>query len=148
MARVEEAWRKLAGTAFLQPPPVQSVRYAIMEGAEADDANMREERSTDARNNDRNMDARKEWGQAGFMLLTAIVQVKAAGGGQVLAENYPAFQQSPAWLYGAYMGCLPTSCKRLPRITRLPIRPIAGLCVALLAAICGAAGLASCGSDR
>ena len=49
---------------------------------------------------------RKEWGQAGFMLLTAVMQVKAKGGGQVLAENYPAFQQAPAWLYGAYMGCL------------------------------------------
>lgn len=106
LARVEEAWRQLAGTAFLQPDVVGSVRYAITEGAETDDANMREERAGDARNNARNMDSRKEWGQAGFMLLTAVMQVKANGGGLVLAEKYPAFNQPPAWLYGAFMGCL------------------------------------------
>ncbi|MFN8469589.1 MAG: hypothetical protein U0X20_28805 [Caldilineaceae bacterium] len=106
LARVEEAWRHLAGTAFLQPPAVDAARYALMEGAETDDANMRQERATDARNNDRNMDPRAEWGQAGFMLLTSILQVRAASGGQVVADNYPAFKQAPAWLYGAFMGCL------------------------------------------
>lgn len=58
------------------PLPVfnKCVRYAIQECGETDDAWMRIEEPGHKRNNERQPDPRREWGQVGYMILSAAIQ--------------------------------------------------------------------------
>jgi hypothetical protein len=58
---------------FPYPSAVDCMRYAIQEMAEYDDARMREDQPDHKRNNERQADARKELGQAGYMILSAML---------------------------------------------------------------------------
>src|SRR5574343_139598 len=58
---------------FPYPSAVDCMRYAIQELAEMDDAMMRQEQPNHKRNNGREHDPRKELGQAGYMILSAIL---------------------------------------------------------------------------
>lgn len=68
---------------FPYPSAVDCMRYAIQEMAEFDDARMREDQPDHKRNNERQPDARKELGQAGYMVLSALLLDKG--------NDYPGF---------------------------------------------------------
>jgi len=51
------------------------VDYAITEAGEYLDAIKREERTTDKRNRDKAHDKRREWGQCGYMIASAMIQI-------------------------------------------------------------------------
>lgn len=99
--RVRASRRRLAGSPFNLPDPQRCARYAITEGAETDDEFLRAEYD-DVRNNDRERDACAEWGQTGYMILSALMQV------QYIEDifNRPCTQTDPLWMYGAMTGCL------------------------------------------
>jgi len=61
---------------FPYPSAVDCMRYAIQEMAEYDDARMREDQPDHKRNNERTPDPRKELGQAGYMILSAMLKVE------------------------------------------------------------------------
>jgi hypothetical protein len=58
---------------FPYPSAVDCMRYAIQEMAEYDDAMMRAYQPDHKRNNERQPDPRKELGQAGYMILSAML---------------------------------------------------------------------------
>ena len=60
---------------FPYPSAVDCMRYAIQEMAEYDDAMMRQDQPDHKRNNERQPDPRRELGQAGYMILSAMLQV-------------------------------------------------------------------------
>jgi len=73
---VDEVQESRARTAGVFPLPVASdcIDYAITEAAEYLDALLRERRAGDKRNNDKAHDARKELGQCGYMICSAVMQ--------------------------------------------------------------------------
>ena len=99
--RVQISRERTGNGGFPLPDPLSCVRYALTEGAETDDEFLRAERSGDVRNNDRQRDARKEWGQTGYMILSAVIQLE----GVVLLDRH-IDNTDPLWNYGATMGCL------------------------------------------
>ena len=61
--------------AYFPLPDIKScIDYAITESAEHLDAVLREKRNGDKRNNAKEHNARKEWGQCGYMVASAIIQ--------------------------------------------------------------------------
>lgn len=51
------------------------IDYAITEAGECLDAILRDNRLGDKRNRDKAHDARREWGQCGYMILSALIQM-------------------------------------------------------------------------
>lgn len=70
--RLVWAFRKEIEPYWATPDPLNSLRYAFTECAEAMDAWLRTERPSDSRNNDRNNDVLDELADCAIMLLTAI----------------------------------------------------------------------------
>lgn len=105
MDRVFTSRKRLEGTRFSLPDSQRCARYSLTEGAETDDEILRAE-FDDVRNNDRQRNARAEWGQTGYMILSALMQLKYPA--DILERRITAGSPShnPMWLYGAMMGCL------------------------------------------
>ena len=61
---------------FPYPSAMDCMRYAVQEMAEYDDALMRQEQPDHKRNNSREHDPRKEAGQAGYMIVSAMLKVE------------------------------------------------------------------------
>lgn len=61
---------------FPYPEGVRCMRYAVQELAEYDDARMRLDQPDHKRNNERQPDSRRELGQAGYMILSAMLKVE------------------------------------------------------------------------
>lgn len=61
---------------FPLPDASSCIDYAITEAVECLDAKLRERRNGDKRNRDKEHDARKEWGQCGYMIASAIIQTR------------------------------------------------------------------------
>ncbi len=59
---------------FPLPDAPGCVDYAICEAAETLDAILRERRAGDKRNNVKEHDARREWGQCGYMICSGLMQ--------------------------------------------------------------------------
>ena len=99
--RVRTSRQRLAGSPFNLPDPQRCARYALTEGAETDDEFLRGE-TDDVRNNNRLRDARAEWGQTGYMILSGLIQL------QYIEDIFsrPCTQTDPLWMYGAMMVCL------------------------------------------
>ena len=70
---VYESRQRMADT-FPLPSFGDCVRYAITEGGEMIDAQLRQEREYHRRNNSRNVDPRTEFGQMGYMIASALIQ--------------------------------------------------------------------------
>ena len=98
--RVKVSRQRTGEGGFPLPGPLACARYALTEGAEADDALLRAERSGDRRNNDRQRDACNEWGQAGYMILSGLISLP-----RLPELKFPDGNARPAlWAYGATMG--------------------------------------------
>lgn len=69
----ESRWR--TDGVFPLPDVNSCIDYAITEAGEYLDAVLREKRDTDKRNNDKEHSTRKEWGQCGYMIASAIIQI-------------------------------------------------------------------------
>lgn len=67
-SRARTAW------VFPLPDAPGCVDYAICEAAETLDAILRERRAGDKRNNVKEHDARREWGQCGYMIASGLMQ--------------------------------------------------------------------------
>ena len=80
---------------FPYPSAVDCMRYAIQEMAEYDDARMREDQPDHKRNNERTPDPRKELGQAGYMILSAMLKVEGC------RADFESEYKDKACLYGA-----------------------------------------------
>lgn len=74
ISRVKES-RKLTAAHFPLPSVDDCIDYAICEAAEALDALLRQRRPGDLRNNERNVDFWHEWGQCGYMIASALMQL-------------------------------------------------------------------------
>ncbi len=77
VGKVEQSRSKTNAT-FPLPDVRGCLRYAFTEVGETEDAFLRMERATDKRNNVKGgtiEDARREWGQVGFMLASAAIQM-------------------------------------------------------------------------
>ena len=72
--RLVWAFRKEIETYWTTPDPLNSLRYAFCECAEAMDAWLRAERPSDSRNNDRDNDVLDELADCAIMLFTAMGQ--------------------------------------------------------------------------
>lgn len=77
-ALIDMVWLSRQNTAAYFPLPDASscIDYAITEAGEYLDAKLRERRNGDKRNRDKEHDARKEWGQCGYMIASAIIQTR------------------------------------------------------------------------
>ena len=67
--------RERTNSVFPLPDVDSCIDYAITEAGEYLDAVLREKRDTDKRNRDKAHDARKELGQCGYMIASAIIQI-------------------------------------------------------------------------
>ncbi len=67
--------RERTNDVFPLPDVDSCIDYAITEAGEYLDAILREERNKDKRNRDKEHDARKEIGQCGYMIASAVIQV-------------------------------------------------------------------------
>ena len=67
--------RERTNSVFPLPDVDSCIDYAITEAGEYLDAVLREKRDTDKRNRDKDHDARKEWGQCGYMIASALIQI-------------------------------------------------------------------------
>ena len=67
--------RDLTAMVFPLPDVAGCVDYAITEAGEYIDAIKREERTGDKRNNDKAHNKRHEWGQCGYMIASAMIQI-------------------------------------------------------------------------
>lgn len=108
--RVELSRKRTEGSALTLPDPYTCARYGLTEGAECDDANLRLDRTGDFRNNARNDDPRKEWGQCGYMILSALIQLPNAQHiyakvGDRLHTLYELEPRPMRW-YASTMNCL------------------------------------------
>ena len=74
---VQESRARTAGV-FPLPDAVDCIDYAITEAAEYLDAMLRQRRAGDKRNNDKAHDARKELGQCGYMICSAVMQINTS----------------------------------------------------------------------
>lgn len=71
---VRESRQRTAGV-FPLPDVAGCVDYAITEAGETLDAKLRMERTGDKRNHAKDADMRKEWGQTGYMIASALIQI-------------------------------------------------------------------------
>jgi hypothetical protein len=71
---VRQSRERTAGVLPLPDVP-GCVDYAITEAGETLDAKLRMERTGDKRNHAKDADMRKEWGQTGYMIASAMIQV-------------------------------------------------------------------------
>ena len=71
---IVRASRERTAGVFPLPDVDSCIDYAITEAGEYLDAILREKRDADKRNRDKAHDARKEWGQTGYMICSAIIQ--------------------------------------------------------------------------
>ena len=67
--------RRRTSDVFPLPDIEGCIDYAITEAAEHLDAILRDNRLGDKRNRDKAHDARREWGQCGYMILSALIQM-------------------------------------------------------------------------
>jgi hypothetical protein len=67
--------RSTTAMVFPLPDVAGCVDYAITEAGETLDAILREKRTGDKRNNVKDSDERKEWGQCGYMIASAMMQI-------------------------------------------------------------------------
>ena len=67
--------RSMTAMVFPLPDVDGCVDYAITEAGETLDAMLREKRTGDKRNNSKQSDVRKEWGQCGYMIASAMIQI-------------------------------------------------------------------------
>ncbi len=67
--------RDLTALAFPLPDVAGCVDYAITEAGEYLDAILRAKRTGDKRNNVKDSDERREWGQCGYMIASAMIQI-------------------------------------------------------------------------
>jgi hypothetical protein len=67
--------RSMTAMVFPLPDVGGCVDYAITEAGEYLDAILREKRTGDKRNNSKQSDVRKEWGQCGYMIASAMIQI-------------------------------------------------------------------------
>lgn len=67
--------RDLTAMVFPLPDVDGCVDYAITEAGETLDAMLREKRTGDKRNNVKASDVRREWGQCGYMIASAMIQI-------------------------------------------------------------------------
>lgn len=67
--------RDLTALAFPLPDVAGCVDYAITEAGETLDAILSEKRRGDKRNHDKDRNIRKEWGQCGYMIASAMIQI-------------------------------------------------------------------------
>jgi hypothetical protein len=74
LVEIVRASRERTAEYFPLPDIKACIDYAITEAAEHLDAVLREKRNGDKRNNAKEHDARKEWGQCGYMVASAIIQ--------------------------------------------------------------------------
>ena len=70
--------RERTAGVFPLPDVDSCIDYAITEAGEYLDAILRDKRNGDKRNNDKAHNARNEWGQAGYMICSAIIQQNTA----------------------------------------------------------------------
>ena len=71
---VRQSRERTAGV-FPLPDVAGCVDYAITEAGETLDAKLRMERNGDKRNHEKERNMRKEWGQTGYMIASAIIQI-------------------------------------------------------------------------
>ena len=67
--------RNMTAMVFPLPDVDGCVDYAITEAGETLDAMLREKRTGDKRNNVKASDVRREWGQCGYMIASAMIQI-------------------------------------------------------------------------
>lgn len=67
--------RSMTAMVFPLPDVDGCVDYAITEAGETLDAILREKRTGDKRNNVKASDVRREWGQCGYMIASAMIQI-------------------------------------------------------------------------
>lgn len=77
--------RQATAPVFPLPNMDRCVRYAITELGEFFDAELRATASGELRNNDKAHDPRSEWGQAGYMIASALIQATNI---EPMPENY------------------------------------------------------------
>lgn len=75
LVEIVRASRERTNGVFPLPDVNSCIDYAITEAGEHLDAVLRERRNGDKRNNDKPHNPRKEWGQCGYMIASAIIQV-------------------------------------------------------------------------
>lgn len=85
---VQESRARMAGV-FPLPVASDCIDYAITEAAEYLDALLRERRAGDKRNNDKAHDARKELGQCGYMICSAVMQTDTSRLDEIDWETQP-----------------------------------------------------------
>ena len=74
LVEIVRASRERTDSVFPLPDVGSCIDYAITEAGEYLDAILRDKRNGDKRNNSKDHDARKEWGQCGYMICSAIIQ--------------------------------------------------------------------------
>ena len=68
--------RNTTAMVFPLPDVDGCVDYAITEAGETLDAILRDKRTGDKRNNVKDSDVRREWGQCGYMIASAMIQIE------------------------------------------------------------------------
>ena len=102
---VRDSRQRTAGV-FPLPDVAACVDYAITEAAETIDARLRAQRAGDKRNNGKELDERREWGQAGYMIASALMQATnwydyGAGENQLKVSLYLTL----SWLANFVVSC-------------------------------------------
>ena len=100
--------RDLTALVFPLPDVAGCVDYAITEAGETLDAILREKRTGDKRNHDKDSDERREWGQCGYMIASAMIQIpncpmetpNAGGSVYTVLQDLCSYRQLPGadWL--------------------------------------------------
>lgn len=108
LASIVKESRNLTALVFPLPDVAGCVDYAITEAGETLDAILREKRTGDKRNNVKDGDERREWGQCGYMIASAMIQIPncpmetAIAGGTVytVLQDLCSYRQLPGadWL--------------------------------------------------
>ncbi len=75
LASIVKESRNLTALVFPLPDVAGCVDYAITEAGEYLDAVLRAKRTGDKRNHDKDSDERREWGQCGYMIASAMMQI-------------------------------------------------------------------------
>lgn len=102
--------RNLTALVFPLPDVADCVDYAITEAGEYLDAVLREKRQGDKRNHEKDSDRRKEWGQCGYMIASAMMQI----------ENCPVETAIPPDNGGSVYSVLVSLCGYQRRVTDDP----------------------------
>jgi len=100
--------RDLTALVFPLPDVAGCVDYAITEAGEYLDAVLRAKRTGDKRNHDKDSDERREWGQCGYMIASAMIQIpdfpmetpNVGGSVYTILQDLCSYRQSPGadWL--------------------------------------------------